>query len=96
MKHYVDLKFRQETFTESLLETVKSVLRQACDQISGFQAFELLHAKDWSEDNRKVLLVLEFADSESLKTYIAHHLHIQLLQTVKPHLADKTIFDGLI
>lgn len=96
MKHYVDLKFRQETFEESLLETLESVLKQACERIPGFRTFELLKAKEWSESYRKVLLVLEFTDHESLKTYIEHHLHIQLLQTVKPHLADKAIFDGLI
>ena len=96
MKHYVDLKFRQETFEDSLLETVKSVLKQACDRIPGFQDFEVLKANDWSESSRKVLLVLEFSGTESLKTYIAHDLHMQMLQTVKPHLADKAIFDGLI
>lgn len=96
MKHYVDLNFRQETFQDGLLETVESVLKQACDRIPGFRTFELLHDRDWSESSRKVLLVLEFSDTESLKTYIAHDLHIQMLQTVKPHLADKAIFDGLI
>lgn len=96
MKHYVDLKFRPEVFAESLLIEVESTLGQAKEVIPGFQRYELLRVKDWSVDNPEVLLVLEFSDNESLKTYIAHNLHLQLLKTVKPHLAGKAIFDGLI
>lgn len=96
MKHYVDLKFRQETFSEALLADIESVLGQAKEAVPGFRQYELLRVKDWSADNRKVLLVLEFSDNESLQAYIAHNLHLQLLKTVKPHLADKAIFDGLI
>lgn len=96
MKHYVNLAFRAEAFSPQLLQETEDILALACGEIPGFRKFELLKDNQWSESNRNVLLVLEFANNESLETYIKHHLHIQLLQIVKPHLAGKAIFDGLI
>lgn len=96
MKHYVHLKFQSESYRAQLLDDTTEALEQALTQISGFQRYELLKAKGWTEKAPEVLLVLEFINSESLKTYLEHHLHKTLLQTVKPYLEEKSIFDGLI
>ena len=96
MKHYVNLAFRSDISAADLLVEIEKVLKLAVEQITGFRNYELLKANEWSAANQKMLLVMDFADSESLETYIKHNLHIQLLQTVKPHLADKAIFDGFL
>lgn len=94
MKHYVNLKFRTELFSQEILEKTRSVLNLAVGQITGFRNFELLKAKDWDESHFEVLLVLDFLNEESLKVYLGHDLHLQLLQIVKPYLDEKAIFDG--
>ena len=96
MKHYVNLTLRSDFSAADLLGEIEKVLKLAVAQITGFRNYELLKAIEWSEASRKILLVLEFANIESLETYIKHNLHIQLLQTVKPYLADKAIFDGFL
>ena len=96
MKHYVHLKFQPCSEKSDLLVSIENALEQARSTIEGFSRYEILKAKEWSEEHPRLMLVLEFAHTAALKNYLEHSLHTVLLNTVKPYLVDKAIFDGLI
>ena len=94
MKHFVFLEIEQERCNQTFLNEMKSVLQEACEVIGGFLDYQILLENHSCDSHVRILISLSFTDWAVKDRYLAHPLHMALLQKIKPVILNKAIFDS--
>lgn len=94
MKHYVYLKIAGEKYEQGLADFMGQALCDAKRALEGFQNYRVLKAQRNGADTDSVLVELTFENLQAQERYLAHPLHVEMLQKIKPDLVDKAVFDA--
>lgn len=90
MTHYVYLRLRNR---EHLLTETKLILEKAKAAILGILSVDVLAQGDCLDREINMLVVLSFVNTQSKDIYLAHQLHKEFLQQLKPDILEKAVFD---
>lgn len=94
MKHYVYLKIVGERYDQGLGELMEQTMRDAQKELEGFRDYQILRAEKNGSEADSVLIELTFENQQVQELYLAHPLHVSMLQRIKPDLVDKAVFDA--
>ena len=94
MKHFVYLKIAGEKYDQGLAELMEQTMRDVQKELQGFQGYQVLRAARNVSDTDSVLIELTFENQQVQELYLAHPLHVAMLQQIKPDLVDKAAFDA--
>lgn len=94
IKHFVYLKIAGDKYDQGLAKLMEQTMCDVQKELRGFQKYQILRADRKDSDTDSVLIELTFENQQIEELYLAHPLHVAMLQQIKPDLVDKAAFDA--